>query len=78
MKVHILRGETAIGTTIPDLPAKEKLYLETLARITAERNTMKPVTPEKEEAKERKVPTKVLQLPKIVYSLIQLFPTFMC
>ena len=41
----------------PDIPAKEKLYLDTLARITAERsssNTSNPhqiLSPEKEEAK---------------------------
>ena len=51
-----LVGKTAIGTTIPDRPTKEKLFLDTLARITAERNARKTyishqiTTPEKEEA----------------------------
>ena len=53
-----LIGAAAIVTPIPDLPAKEKLYLDTLARIIAERNAMKTSishqisTPEKEDAKE--------------------------
>ena len=35
---HLI-DDTAIGTTISDLPAKEKLYMQTLARITTEQNT---------------------------------------
>ena len=78
MKVHILIGETAIGTTIPDLPAKEKLYMQTLARITTELNTTNTTETSKPAEQNNKKQRKVLQLPEIVYSLIQLFPMFMC
>ena len=37
-------GGTATNTTTIDIPAKEKLYIDTLDRITAKRQTTQPVS----------------------------------
>ena len=62
VKIYVFEGvgETATGTTIPDLPDKEKLYVDTHARITAERNTIntvktsKAAKPEKQKQEAKK------------------------